>query len=398
MGNLRKYMPITFLTMLLGWLAICGIPIWAGFFSKDEILYKTFSTHTSAYDATLLGIHVNTILWVVGLLTAVLTAVYMTRLMVMTFFGNERFHQPIEDLPVAEDLDEASRAEENAFAMGDAHDAVEPHGDAHALAHAHEDEHDDDEDEEHHHHLPHDFKPHESPWVMTGPLIVLAVLSTLGGLVGIPYAMSSLFGAGDVNVFEHTLAPVIQKVGHKEIADKPTLKVEDSHATSSSAPKTESHSTDAEHVAHSPEEIRTERLLAGLSVLLAVGGIAIGWFVFMGNPLKKMPRILEQKMAHRRALQRLCRRSVDERFAQRFVAGLRSRRYRRHRQRRRADGRRAGFGRARHSGRIRPQLRRVYPVRRADRHRVFYLLRIKVDRLKRSAGILPALRLIRNQY
>ena len=295
MGNLRKYMPITFLTMLLGWLAICGIPIWAGFFSKDEILYKTFSTHTSAYDATLLGIHVNTILWVVGLLTAVLTAVYMTRLMVMTFFGNERFHQPIEDLPVAEDLDEASRAEENAFAMGDAHDAVEPHGDAHALAHAHEDEHDDDEDEEHHHHLPHDFKPHESPWVMTGPLIVLAVLSTLGGLVGIPYAMSSLFGAGDVNVFEHTLAPVIQKVGHKEIADKPTLKVEDSHATSSSAPKTESHSTDAEHVAHSPEEIRTERLLAGLSVLLAVGGIAIGWFVFMGNPLKKMPRILEQK-------------------------------------------------------------------------------------------------------
>jgi NADH-quinone oxidoreductase subunit L len=45
MGNLRKYMPITFFTMMMGWLAICGIPIWAGFFSKDEILYKTFATH-----------------------------------------------------------------------------------------------------------------------------------------------------------------------------------------------------------------------------------------------------------------------------------------------------------------------------------------------------------------
>ncbi|MFH4233807.1 proton-conducting transporter membrane subunit, partial [Acinetobacter baumannii] len=43
MGNLRKYMPVTFATMMAGWLAICGIPIWAGFFSKDEILYKTFA-------------------------------------------------------------------------------------------------------------------------------------------------------------------------------------------------------------------------------------------------------------------------------------------------------------------------------------------------------------------
>ena len=57
--------------------------------------------------------------------------------------------------------------------------------------------------------LPHDFKPHESPWSMTVPLIVLAILSTVGGLVGIPYAISSMFGAGDINVFERTLEPVI---------------------------------------------------------------------------------------------------------------------------------------------------------------------------------------------
>ena len=90
MGNLRKYMPITFITMMMGWLAICGIPIWAGFFSKDEILYKTFA-------APNLPDPWNYVLWIVGLITAVLTAVYMTRMMVMTFLGEERFHEPIAD-------------------------------------------------------------------------------------------------------------------------------------------------------------------------------------------------------------------------------------------------------------------------------------------------------------
>ncbi|MDQ6788533.1 MAG: NADH-quinone oxidoreductase subunit L, partial [Acidobacteriota bacterium] len=77
MGNLKKYMPITFATMITGWLAISGIPIFAGFFSKDEILYKTFA-------AVNLPPYWNTILWIVGIVTAVLTAAYMTRMMVMT--------------------------------------------------------------------------------------------------------------------------------------------------------------------------------------------------------------------------------------------------------------------------------------------------------------------------
>src|SRR5437879_7733877 len=67
MGNLRKYMPITFITMMMGWLAICGIPIWAGFFSKDEILYRVFA-------APNLPGNWNYVLWIVGLVTAVLTA------------------------------------------------------------------------------------------------------------------------------------------------------------------------------------------------------------------------------------------------------------------------------------------------------------------------------------
>ena len=285
MGNLKKYMPITFITMMTGWLAISGIPVFAGFFSKDEILYRTFA-------AAGIG-NWSIILWIVGLLTAVLTAIYMTRMMVMTFWGAERFHN---ELPVVVNPTEPSRAEETAFAVGDAHDAKEPHGDAHALAHQAEDAaHDDDDHDEEHHGLPQDFHPHESPWTMTVPLIVLAVLSTFGGLVGIPYALSSLpvvnsiVGTGNVNVFEHTLEPVIAKVGHTAIETP-------AHSEQSSEVKPQvEHATEVEHAEHSPEELRTERLLAGLSVLLAALGIGIGWFIFQKEPLKQMPKILQEK-------------------------------------------------------------------------------------------------------
>ena len=192
MGGLKKYMPITYATMFTGWLAICGIPIFAGFFSKDEILWKTWSAH---------GIgSASKILWVVGAITALLTAVYMTRMMVMTFWGGERF------------------------------------------------------DKSHHH-------PHESPKTMTIPLIVLAVLSTIGGFIGVPYALSSAFTESNVNVIEHTLEPVVH----------------------------------VEHAAHSHDEIVAERLLAGGSVAIAVIGIGIGWTIFKKRPTLAMPRVLENK-------------------------------------------------------------------------------------------------------
>jgi NADH-quinone oxidoreductase subunit L len=132
---------------------------------------------------------------------------------------------------------------------------------------------------------------------------VLAVLSTVGGLVGIPYAMSSMFGGGDVNVFEHTLSPVIAHVGkkdagHESPAAKPhasatDLELKDLYA-SAEAPKLGSE-TAASHEEHSAEELTQERLLAGLSVLLALSGIAIGYALFGKTPLRKMPKILEQK-------------------------------------------------------------------------------------------------------
>ncbi|MFZ1699932.1 MAG: NADH-quinone oxidoreductase subunit L [Pyrinomonadaceae bacterium] len=238
MGNLKKHMPITFITMAMGWLAICGIPIWAGFFSKDEILYKTFATDKYFPAGVFPG---EEVLWGIAVFTAVLTAVYMTRMMVMTFWGEERFGK----------------------SDGFSHSVDEtPEGVTHT----------DDDDEEEHHHLPADFKPHESPWVMTVPLIILAFLSTVGGLVGVPYAMSSLVGIKDANTFEHVLEPVMAET------KMPTAVAAREAAKS-----------------HAPEVVQKERLLAGLSVVMAIIGMAIGWFVFRGNPLRKMPKILEEK-------------------------------------------------------------------------------------------------------
>ncbi len=275
MGGLKKHMPITFLTMLMGWLAICGIPIWAGFFSKDEILYKTFAADSYFPVADFPG---NKILWVVAVLTAVLTAIYMTRMMVMTFWGKERFHDEIPaNLSLQDAVDhDASIADEVSANL-----SLQDEG---------------DDDDEHHHALPRDFKPHESPWSMTVPLIILAVLSTVGGLVGIPYAMSSLVGAGDINVFEHTLDPVIAKKGEHDghaptsIGAPETKDVK--HFFAAAEPATSATET---YDAHSPEIIFKERMLALLSVVLAALGIAIGWFGFINNPLRKMPKILEQK-------------------------------------------------------------------------------------------------------
>ncbi len=272
MGNLKKYMPVTFITMAIGWLAICGIPIWAGFFSKDEILYKTFAADNYFPAGSFSG---EEILWVIGTITAVLTAVYMTRMMIMTFWGTDRFHHA---LPDAEHAGDAAHAEETAFALGEVHD------DGTHLVHA------DDDDEDQHHSLPADFKPHESPWVMTMPLVVLAILSTVGGLVGIPYAMSSLVGAGEVNVFEHTLEPV---VAEKASADgHPVPASKDDHApvkTGASAEPAKAYDS------HSPEVVAKERWLALLSTALAFLGIGIGFALFRNNPLRRMPKILEEK-------------------------------------------------------------------------------------------------------
>jgi NADH-quinone oxidoreductase subunit L len=252
MGGLKKYMPITFATMLAGWLAISGIPIFAGFFSKDEILWKTWSAGMFSLPSPLW----SRALWFIAALTALLTAIYMTRMMVMTFWGTERFRER-----------HAARAA--------------------------------DETEEATHQDRHVHEPHESPWTMTVPLIVLAILSTLGGLIGVPYALSSLLGGHPENYIERTLEPVIANTpggsnttGHEAAPiwlSPPPQAVDGAPAF---APLDEHAESD---VSHSPEEVHAERLLAVVSFLIAAFGIAIGWAIFKKRPLLQMPRILENK-------------------------------------------------------------------------------------------------------
>lgn len=158
MGGLRKYMPLTSLAFLIGTLAICGIPPFAGFWSKDEILGLAFTA--------------NPALWVVGWLTAGLTAFYMFRMYFMTFEGEFRGNdQTIKDQLLAS-MGVSSPLPQ--FGPG-AMDVKELDHPTH------------DHDHDHGHGHGHSHSPHESPLTMTLPLLILAVPSTLIGLLGKPW-------------------------------------------------------------------------------------------------------------------------------------------------------------------------------------------------------------------
>jgi NADH-quinone oxidoreductase subunit L len=135
MGALRKVMPITGFTFIIGWLAIAGVPPFAGFWSKDEILLYAFAN--------------NRLLWLIGVVAALLTAYYMTRQVIMVFYGEARWND---------------HAEENGA-----------HG---------------------------DLTPHESPWTMVTPLVVLAGLSIVGGAMQLPFSKKTHW-------LEHWLEPVV---------------------------------------------------------------------------------------------------------------------------------------------------------------------------------------------
>jgi NADH-quinone oxidoreductase subunit L len=133
---------------------------------------------------------------------------------------------------------------------------------------------------------------------MTVPLVVLAILSTVGGLIGVPYALSSLFGGHPENYIERILDPVIAKAPGVETGEPASEVILLSPRPSphdgapAFAPLGEPGAGEA---IHSAAEIREERLLAGTSVLIALLGIAAGWFIFKKRPLLQFPRILENK-------------------------------------------------------------------------------------------------------
>jgi NADH-quinone oxidoreductase subunit L len=255
MGGLKKYMPITFATMITGWLAISGIPIFAGFFSKDEILWKVWSAPAFALPSST----ASKILWGVGALTALLTAIYMTRMMVMTFWGEERFR-------------EAGEGETHAHAP--AADTTS-HG---AGEHTH-----------------HPVEPHESPWSMTVPLIVLAVLSTVGGFIGVPYALSSFFTSSNPNYIEHILEPVVAQLPSANAPSASPESLTPGPQVTTKVPGVQAQPGQSHEAAASAEEVNEERILALVSVLIAAAGIGIGWTMFRKRPLLQLPGILEHK-------------------------------------------------------------------------------------------------------
>jgi NAD(P)H-quinone oxidoreductase subunit 5 len=170
MGGLRKFMPVTAFTFLIGTLAICGIPPFAGFWSKDEILAAVFER--------------NPALWGVGFLTAGITAFYMFRIYFLTFEGefrgtNLKLRQEVavsQGRPVPA-FAYAFAGKEAAYGPGAMNIYEKPQPSSHPEAGG--------EGHEGHGHA---AEPHESPASMTIPLVALAVPSVLIGLVGTPFA------------------------------------------------------------------------------------------------------------------------------------------------------------------------------------------------------------------
>ncbi|HKQ51780.1 MAG TPA: NADH-quinone oxidoreductase subunit L, partial [Pyrinomonadaceae bacterium] len=201
MGGLKRYMPKTYWTFFAGWLAICGIIPFAGFWSKDEILWQTASTNY---------VPGGWLLWLVATIAAIFTAFYMTRLMALTFWGRERFREVAAggqaDEAHAHGYDEGRETHDAVTdSAGDRHhhDAEEHVGVAHDVLATHGGVHIHDA----HEHGSH--TPHESPPAMWVPLAVLAVLATVGGLIGIgPAFTGGGHAGGRVNIV-NWLEPVI---------------------------------------------------------------------------------------------------------------------------------------------------------------------------------------------
>jgi NADH-quinone oxidoreductase subunit L len=144
MGALRKLMPITSATFIVGWLAIAGVPPFSGFWSKDDILLAAFEK--------------NKLLWFIGLVTALMTAYYMSRQVFLVFFGGERWAKADAKTPA-----EAEAIPDHEPAAAGAHGAGAHGSGAHG-----------------------DFAPHESPPTMAYPLIVLAFLAAVAGILKSP--------------------------------------------------------------------------------------------------------------------------------------------------------------------------------------------------------------------
>jgi NADH-quinone oxidoreductase subunit L len=227
MGGLKKDIPITYWTFLIGAIAIAGVPPLAGFFSKDEILFRTFSSG-------------HKVLWAIGVLTSLLTAIYMFRLVFLTFHGERA-------------------------AAGHGHDA---HGHGAKAAHGgHGHGHD---DHGHGGHL------HDAPPAMAAALIILALGSLVAGFVGVPHAL------GGSNKIESFLESSFHPAGeHAAVPHEATSTHEApvAHGEAAAAAPVTEHAAAGE--VHADEQ--TELTLMGVSSAIALLGIGIAAYFFLIN-------------------------------------------------------------------------------------------------------------------
>jgi len=225
MGGLRKALPITYWTFLIGAIAIAGVPPLAGFFSKDEILFKTFATG-------------HRILWTIGIATSLLTAIYMFRLVFLAFHGERRHDAPPEH-PAQEEPT--------------AHHAHPTH-DAHAA----------------HRGL------HDAPPAMAIVLIVLAIGSVVAGWVGIPDVI--VHGG---NRIERFLEPSFE--AHAIAGSTTEFQVVDGRPARAVSPKPAAAEGVAAGEGGAGEGGGTELLLMGVSTGLAVAGIFVALYFWLRN-------------------------------------------------------------------------------------------------------------------
>ncbi len=238
MGGLRKDLPITYYTFLIGSLAIAGIPPLAGFFSKDEILFRTFA-------------HGNLIMWIIGMVTSFLTATYMFRLVFLAFHGERRHDAPAapahpeEEEPAAKGLPHHAEPAAPAAAHAAHPAAAAGHGHAHDHGHGH--------------------GLHDAPPAMAAALIILAIGSLVAGFVGVPAAI------GGGNRLEHFLEPSFE--AHAIAPATPDFQVgEGRPATRVEIPETP---------AEAPTDQGTEVKLMLLSVTVAVLGIVLASLIWL---------------------------------------------------------------------------------------------------------------------
>lgn len=197
MGRFRAFLPVTAVSMVVAWLAIAGVPPLSGFWAKDEILVEAFGAEQYG-------------VWAVGTIAATVTAVYMTRLIFLVFYGNERFReaQAVEPVRVAAGgADDGDRVRVEAAHAKDPY-ASDPYADEPTVRF----------DEPPRPSRLHGHDPHESPAIMLVPIVLLAGLAVLGGALNLPI--------GDLDFLHRFLEPVFHGVAEHHISTVDELAVE----------------------------------------------------------------------------------------------------------------------------------------------------------------------------